>query len=367
MSTRDDQTDVCLIGAGPLGLELAAALKREGIDYLHFEAGQIGQTMSWWAPGTRWFSSNERISIGGVPLVTTDQSKATREEYLAYLRQFVGAFDLKVRSFEPVADIQRRADGTFTIVTTPRSGPRRLEGAADDNARRTQCRRVILATGGTDFPRTLGIEGENLAHVDGYLREPHRYFGRKLLIIGGRNSAVEAALRCYHAGADVTLAYRREQLPEQSIKYWLLPEIKSLLNAGRIKGHFGTIARRITPDHVTLAPCREDFTPAGEAFDVAADEVLKLVGYQQDKRLLKRCGIALAGEQESPAFDERTMQTNVPNIYVAGTAVAGTQQRFRIFLENCHVHVPRIINHLLGRNPPEERPTPEQAVLAPES
>jgi thioredoxin reductase (NADPH) len=287
--------------------------------------------------------------------VTTDQSKATREEYLAYLRQIVGTFDLQIRTFEPVADL-RQEGGTFTLVTMPRGGERL-----------TRCRRIIFATGGTDFPRTLNIRGEDLPHVDGYLREPHRYFGRRLLILGGRNSAVEAALRCLHAGAQVTLAYRRQQLPEQSIKYWLLPEIKSLLKAGRITGHFGTIATRITPTHVVLQRCDGDFTASGEPFEIEADEVLKLVGYEQDKRLLRRAGIELTGDEQKPVVDERTMQTNVPGIYVAGTAVAGTQQKFRVFLENCHIHVPRIVNHLLGRAAPDEAALAEPIALQPES
>ena len=350
-------TDVCLIGAGPLGLELAVAMKREGIDYVHLEAGQVGQTMSWWAPGTRWFSSNERISIAGVPLVTPDQSKATREEYLAYLRQIVEAFDLKIRTFEPVTDIRKHPGGAFTVTSA-----RALAASA------TKAQRIILATGGTDFPRTLVVEGEDLPHVDGYLREPHRYFGRRLLIIGGRNSAVEAAIRCHHAGAQVTLVCRRPQLPEQSIKYWLLPEIKSLLKSGRIRSYFGHIVTRITPTHVSLAPCNEQLQTAGQGFNVEADEVLKLIGYEQDKTLLRKAGIELAGEEEKPVVDERTMQSSVPRIYVAGTAVAGTQQKFRVFLENCHVHVPRIVNHLLGKPAPDEAGAmARQAELQPES
>ena len=210
------------------------------------------------------------------------------------------------------------------------------------------------------------MEGDDLPHVDGYLREPHRYFGRRLLIVGGRNSAVEAALRCYHAGAEVTLAYRGEQLPEASIKYWLLPEIKGLMKGGRIKALFGTSVTRITPSHVTLSPCSGGQL-MGEPFDIEADEVLKLIGYEQDKRLLRIAGIELVGEEQRPAYDERTMQSSVPGIYAAGTAIGGTQQKFRIFLENCHIHVPRIVNHLLGRPGPDEARPAEHVELQPES
>ena len=349
---HDDACDVAVVGGGPIGLELAHALHREGVDYRHFEAKQIGHTMSWWAPETRWFSSNERISICGVPLVTTDQSKATREQYLAYLRMLVQAFDLKVRTFEPAVDAVRHDDGTFTLVTASRTG-----------RRHTRCEKIVLATGGTDFPRTLGVEGEDLPHVDGYFREPHEYFGLRVLIVGGKNSAVEAALRAHHAGADVTLSYRRSELPEKSIKYWLTPEINGLIKAGRIKAHFDTNVSRITPTHVTLA--RHD----GGAVDVPADRVLKLIGYEQDKRLFKRLGVELSGEALSPVYDEATMRTSVPGIYVAGTAVGGTQGRYRVFLENCHIHVTRIADALLGRAPAgDAEPTPrEEVLLQPES
>ena len=350
----DDSCEVAVVGGGPIGLELAHALARDGFDYRHFEAGQIGHTMSWWAPETRWFSSNERISICGVPLVTTDQSKATREQYLAYLRMLVGAFDLKVRTFEPAVDAVRHDDGTFTLVTASRRGQRR-----------TRCEKIVLATGGTDFPRTLGVEGEDLPHVDGYFREPHEYFGLKVLIVGGKNSAVEAALRSHHAGADVTLSYRGTELPEKSLKYWLTPEITGLIKGGRIKAHFQTVPARITPAHVTLA----DTNGGGATFDVPADRVLKLIGYEQDKRLFKRLGVELGGDGGAPVFDEATMRTSVPGLYVAGTAVGGTQGKYRVFLENCHVHVTRIADALLGRAPAgaAEPTLREEVLMQPES
>jgi thioredoxin reductase (NADPH) len=152
-TVESGRTDVAIIGAGPIGLELAVALKRQGIDYLHFEARQIGYTISWFAPQTHFFSSNERIAIAGVPLQTSDQSKATREEYLTYLRSVVQQFDLKINAYEPVTGIQRR-DGAFLLSTLPAGGEKTY-----------RCRRIVLATGGTDRPRLLNIPGENLPHV----------------------------------------------------------------------------------------------------------------------------------------------------------------------------------------------------------
>lgn len=322
--------DVALIGAGPIGIELAVALKRAGMSYIHFDAKQIGYTISWFPPGTQFFSSNERIAIAGVPLMTANQSKATREEYLAYLRMVVSMFELKINTYEPVTKIER-GSGEFLIHSTPRGGPAMARAKS-----------IILSTGGTDRPRKLGCPGEDLSHVSHYFRDPHEYFGKSLLIIGGKNSAVEAALRCHHAGAKVAISYRRSELPTKSIKYWLMPEINGLIASTRIVGYFDTVPIAITPTHVRLKR-------GAEEFDVPADFVLALIGYEQDNALLKMAGIELGGANNAPTFDPQTMMSNVPKIYVAGTAIGGTQNSYTVFIENCHVHVARIVAALSGR------------------
>ena len=396
------RTDVAIVGAGPIGLEMAVALKRRGIDYLHFDARQIGYTISWFAPQTRFFSSNERIAIAGIPLETPDQSKATREQYLAYLRSVVNQFDLQVRTYEPVVGIERR-DGEFVITTNPKSGQRRC-----------LAKRLILATGGTDRPRRLQIDGEDLPHVSHYFRDPHEYFRRRVLIVGGKNSAVEAALRCHHAGAKVLLSYRRSELDSRSIKYWLTPEITSLIRSGRIDGHFATLPIRITESEVVMeqvgeqaqrhglsrATSREGTEARSEEGEergeirlqadehlrhatitnhqnhvpitarlsspksnhqvtVAADFVLLLIGYEADVSLLKLAGVELLGNCQAPRYNPQTMETNVPALYVAGTATGGTQDKYALFIENCHVHVERIIAALTGAAPPHALALPD--------
>jgi len=340
-----ERTDVAIIGAGPIGIELAVALKKAGVDYLQFDAKQVGYTVSWFAPQTKFFSSNERIAIAGVPLVTPDQDKATREEYLAYLRSIVQQFDLKVRAYEPVVGIDRVA-GEFVLTTQPAQGRRTVRAI-----------KIVLCIGGTDHPRRLNIPGEDLPHVNHYFQDPHAYFDQDLLVIGGKNSAVEAVLRCHHAGARVSLSYRREQLPAESIKYWLMPEITGLFKSGRIKTYFQTQPAEITSSLVKLR------RSSGETVEVPARFVLALIGYEQDNTLFKLAGVDLVGENLSPAYNDRTMETNVPGIYVAGTAVGGTQRRFTVFIENCHVHVERIVAALTGATPP---PAPAP-IAAPES
>lgn len=327
--------EVIVIGAGPIGLELAVALKLEGIDYLQLDAGPIGRTIEWYPRQVRFFSSPERIAIAGVPLVTTDQSKATREEYLAYLRGIVEQFDLEIRSYERVTGLSKDPGG-FAVTTTAAAGPGEY-----------RARRVVLAIGDMAFPLELGIPGENLPHVSHYFDEPHRYFRQRLLIVGGRNSAVEAAIRCHRAGARVTLSYRGGSLPAESVKYWLLPEIEGFIRQGHVDFRPRTAPVEIRPAETLLRHAE-----SGETAAVRADFVLLLTGYRADLTLFRLAGVTMEGENESPRHDPATMETDVPGLYVAGTAAAGTQRRFRLFIENCHVHVNRIMAHVTGKPRP---------------
>lgn len=327
-------TEVAIIGAGPIGIELAVAMKKAGIDYLHFDARQIGYTISWFAPGTRFFSSNERIAIAGVPLFTPDQTKCTREQYLAYLRSVVAQFDLKINTYEPVVNIAR--DGDEFLLTTRRGGSDQLYRA----------QKLVLATGGTERPRKFDVPGCDLPHVDRYFRDPHAYFQKDVLIVGGRNSAVEAALRCQGAGARVSISYRKPQFEAASIKYWLWPEMNGLIQSGKLKAFFNTTVREIHPGRTILD------TQDGKTIEVLADFVLVLIGYEADMTLCRLAGVELKDSGQVPYFDQATMQTNVPGVYVAGTAVAGTQERYAVFIENCHVHVDRIMASLTGSAPP---------------
>lgn len=335
--------DVAVIGAGPIGIELAVALKRAGFSYAHFDARQIGYTISWFAPQTRFFSSNERIAIAGVPLHTPDQSKATREQYLAYLRSVVQQFDLDIHTYEPVTAIARGNADHFELTTRT--------GGGIGRERVHRAKNLVLATGGTAQPRRLDVPGEDLPHVSHYFQDPHLYFRKRVLIVGGRNSAVEAALRCHAAGADVAFCYRRESLDASSIKYWLLPEINGLLQANRIRPLFRYQPVEITPENVRLK-----HLDTGEEETVDADFVLLLIGYEADMSLCKMAGVELLGGGRVPVYDQQTMETNVKGLYVAGTVVGGTQEKYRVFIENCHVHVTRIVNALSGKPPPSDQP-----------
>ncbi|HEX6098879.1 MAG TPA: NAD(P)-binding domain-containing protein [Thermoanaerobaculia bacterium] len=317
-----------IIGAGPIGLELAVAFKRAGIEYVQFDAGQIGATMQWYPLEMVFHSNAERLAIAGVPIQVPDQQKIKREEFLAYLRAVVLQFDLQVRTYERVVSIER-GDGSFTLHTRAVDGPHVYHVTE-----------IVLAVGAMHMPKLLGIPGEDLPHVTHYFHDPHTYFNRRLLIVGGRNSAIEAAVRCQRAGAQVTVSYRREDFDATSVKFWLLPEIRSMIRDDRVR-----FLPRTWPVEV-----RNGTVLMNTGEELAADFVLALTGYRQDTTLFEMLGVDLQGGDCQPRLDAETMETNVPGVFVAGTAIAGSpRERVRIIVEDCHVHVPRIVSAIQER------------------
>jgi len=328
-NTPTDSRRIAIIGAGPIGLELAVALKRAGLDYVQFDAGQVGATMQWYPLQMLFHSSAERLAIAGVPIQVPDQQKPNREEFLAYLRSVVQQFDLSVRTFERVRNVLRTEDGRFELHTVAVDGPHIY-----------QVDEVVLAIGAMHMPKLLGIPGEDSAHVSHYFHDPHTYFGKQLLIVGGRNSAVEAAVRCQRAGAHVTLSHRGEDFDPASVKFWLLPEIRSMIRDQRVRHLPRTAPVEIRAGTVLL--------DTGE--EIAADFVLALTGYNQDTTLFELLGVDLQGSDRKPRIDEETMESNVPGVFVAGTAIAGSpQKRVQVIVEDCHVHVPRIVSAIQRR------------------
>jgi thioredoxin reductase (NADPH) len=333
-------TDIAIVGAGPIGIELAISLKRLGVPALHFDAQQIGHTMSWWPRDTLFFSTTERIEIAGVPIQNTAQGRTTGEEYLAYLRSIVEQFDLHVNTYERVVSLQPTSDG-FLLSTQTQSGPRVY-----------LARRVVLASGDMHRPHRLEIPGEDLPHVSHYFHDVHPYFRRRLLIVGGRNSAAEAALRCWRAGSQVTLSYRRAAFDERSVKHWILPDLQAQIDLGMIGFHPRTAPLEITPQHVTLARLDEMGRSTGETMRQPADFVLLLTGFEADMTLFEQAGVTLEGPNQTPRYDPTTMETDVAGLYVAGTAAAGQrQEKYTLFIENSHVHVGRIVQALTGQWP----------------
>lgn len=338
--------DVAIVGAGPIGLELAIALKGANVRHLIFDAGQIGETIFNWPPNTHFFSSPERIAIAGVPIPNTDQTKITGEAYLAYLRSVVQQCDVKVNTYERVESIRPtpiekdrpERELTFELRTKTLSGNHCY-----------LCKNVVLATGGMAEPRRLGIPGEDLPHVSHCPADPHRYFQRRVLIVGGRNSALEAALRLFRTGADVAISYRRDSFDTGIPKPHLLAEVQMWIDEGRIAFLPATVPVEITPEHVVLAPASPDSAALRDPIRHATDFVLLCTGFQADMRLFEMLGVELRGTAQKPALNLESMETDIPGVFVAGTAAAGTQESFRAFIETGHGDVDKILTAVGGR------------------
>lgn len=331
--------EVAIIGGGPIGLELAIALERQGVDYILFEAAQLGDAFMHWPPNTHFFSTPEHVALAGVPVHNLDQRAITGEQYLAYLRTLVEMFDVNLHNYEPVLTV--KPDGTEFVVHTQQ---RVSEGWY-------RCQYVVLATGGMAGPRHLNIPGEDLPHVTHYFPGPHAYFRTKILIVGGRNSAAEAALRCWRAGAQVALSYRRQELNFERIKPHLAIDLGDRLEKGEITFYPSTLPVEITPKQVVLASTEDGVSPNGSTIKHEADFVYLATGFEADMRLFAEAGVELEGEAQAPRFNPETMETNVPGLFVAGTAAGGTQSRFTYFISTSHDHVARIVKYITGKAP----------------
>lgn len=335
----ENDPQIAIIGAGPIGLELAIALKQMEIPYLHFDKGQVAQMIYNFPPQTSFFSSSERISLAGIPIQTTNQQKCSREAYLAYLRSLALSFDLKVNSYEEITDIVKTAEG-FDLTTSSAKGQQKYH-----------CRYLVLATGGTSHPNLLHVPGENLPHVSVKMDDPHKYFKKKVVVIGGKNSTAETSLRCSHAGAEVTIVSRSKQFDTDAIKSWLLPELSARIEKGQIKCFFQSHVQEIFPNEVLVKSL--DNNP----IKIPTDFVIKTIGFKCDTTLLSKCGADFNRETDQPFFNEETMEASVPGLFVIGTLTAGTQnKRYRIFIENTHIHVEKVVHTLSTRlNIPESK------------
>jgi thioredoxin reductase (NADPH) len=314
---------------------MAATLKRAGVKYLHFDAAQIGHTISWWPRNTHFFSTSERLAIAGIPIQVLGQGRLTGEAYLAYLRAVVEQLDLDVRTYERVTDIRVLEDG-FELHT---------QALAASN--RYRCQRLVLATGDMAAPNRLNISGEDLPHVSHYFTDPHRYFRKRLTVVGGRNSAVEAALRCWRAGSKVAISYRKAEFNPRWVKSSILPDTLTQIRKGNIAFYPERVPVEIKPGQIVLSHVRDPQNHTA----LPTDFVLLCTGFVADLSLFEAAGVNLVGADRVPEYDPKTMETNVHGLYVAGTAASGNRVRYALFIENSHQHVARIAAEITGRWP----------------
>ena len=304
--------DTLIAGAGPIGLACAVSAKRHGVDPLVIDAGPVVNSIVRYPIGMTFFTTPEKMEIGGHPFACAGQ-KATREEALKYYRGVARNEGLRVRPFVRLTGAER-ADGAIHCVLATRAGEERVT-----------TRRLVLATGYFDHANLLGVSGEDRPHVSHYFDEPHRGFSLDVVVIGGRNSAVEAALELFRAGARVTLVYRGKEFPP-TIKYWVRPDIENRIKAGEIAAHFDAQVERITPEAVVIKQGRKQET-------LPAQRVYALTGYHPDFDLFTRMGIALDPKTLRATVNPDTRETNVPGIYMVGSIAAG-RAISEIFIEN---------------------------------
>jgi thioredoxin reductase (NADPH) len=312
--------DAIVIGGGPCGLSAAIELKNIGLDVLIIEKGNIVNSIYRYPTHQTFFSSSIKLSIGDIPFITAKE-KPKRNDALVYYRKVAELKELQINSFEKVETVEKM-NGLFTVQTDLAS---------------YKAKYVIVATGYYDNPNSLGVPGDSLPNVFHYFKEAHPFFGRKVVVIGGKNSAVDAAIELAKAGASVTVIYRGTDY-SPSVKPWILPGFESLVRSGEIDMNFNSRVVNITSKSVT-------FEKDGVRKTIDNDYVFAMVGYHPDHVFLKRMGITIDDDSGRPFFNEETMESNIEGLYIAGVIAAGNNSN-EIFIENGRLHGDLIAKHI---------------------
>lgn len=310
-----------IIGGGPIGLACGIAAKRAGKSFVIVEKGCLVNSLYNYPANMTFFSTAERLEIGDVPF-TSLNAKPNRAEALEYYRRVTALFQLNIRLFEAVQGVSKNQD-EFTVTSSKTS---------------YTCRFVIVATGFYDLPVKMNIPGEDLPKVTHYYKDPHYYAFQQVVVIGGNNSAVDAALETWRKGAHVTMVMMEGDVGER-VKYWVRPDVVNRIKEGSIKAH----------THSTLAAIREGEvdiqTPEG-LVTIPNDFVIAMTGYQPNFTFLANMGIALSDdEKQHPSYNQETMETNVPGLYLAGVVCGGMDTHIW-FIENSREHADRILQHI---------------------
>lgn len=321
--------DLICIGAGPTGLATAMEAKRAGLRPLVLDKGCLCNSLYNYPVNMVFFTTPELLEIGGLPMVCAGE-KPTRVEALKYYRKAVDHYELDVRLFEKVLRADGH-DGAFTVVTETASG----------REERYDARKLVVATGYYDLPNEMAVPGEHLPHVSHYYTEPHPFWHQDVVVIGGKNSAVEAALDLYRYGARVTLLVRGATLGT-SVKYWVRPDIENRIKAGEIAAIFNSRVREITRDGVLME------TDKGERL-LPAQQVFALTGYHPDFQFIEALGVHLDPESRRPALNPNSLESNVPGIHLAGVVIGG-RHTGEIFIENGRFHGKLIVAALTGQS-----------------
>jgi thioredoxin reductase (NADPH) len=328
-----DLFDVLIVGGGPCGLAAAITAQMAGLKTVVVEARVVVSTITQYPTYVSFFSTAEKLSLGGVPFVVAAE-KPTRRDALAYYRAIVRHFRLNVRQYERVTAIEK-SDSGFAVRSVLRNGAERL----------TRARAVVVATGYFGSPNYLRVPGENLSHVAHVYREGHEAFDQDVVVVGGGNSAAEAALDLWRSGARVTIVHFGPTF-DKKIKPWVLPDFQNRMKEGSINAQWESRVKRIEPDSVVIDG------PDGEK-NIPASFVYVMTGFAPMVDLLREAGVPIDPETGIPAHDPSTLETAVPGIFIAGVVVAGFDAN-KVFIENGRYHGDKIVARLLGRGVPAE-------------
>ncbi|GIO29883.1 MULTISPECIES: YpdA family putative bacillithiol disulfide reductase [Paenibacillus] len=320
--------DVIIIGAGPCGLSAAIECQRKGLSTRIIEKHCIVHSIFLYPTHMQFFSTAELLEIGDIPFPSSNE-KPFRYEALAYYRKVASHYGLEISQYEEALTVEKKADQSFIVKTVDRSGkPHQYEA-----------RNVVISTGYFDHPNYIGIPGEDLDKVTHYFREAHPYSGMKVAIIGGSNSAVDAAMELIRVGAEIDMIYRGETVSE-NIKPWVRPVFEAMVQKGKITVHVESHVSEITEDSVTITGKN------GETSRIDNDFVLALTGFRPDRKLLTSCGVELDDDMEKPRYNTETMESNVPGLYVAGVIASGRNAN-EVFIETGRKHGALIAEHII--------------------
>jgi thioredoxin reductase (NADPH) len=320
--------DLIIVGAGPCGIAAAIEAERRGINYLMLEQGSVCMSLTKYPIYMTFASSPENLELGGHPFPTGGE-KPTRLEAIRYFRRVAEVEQVKVHQYEKVTGVKKGA--SFTVSTRRRDGS---EGTYE-------ARNIALAIGYFDHPNMLSIPGEeNPERCSHFYTEPSPYYGMHVAVVGGKNSAVEAALQLYRAGVNVALIYRRAEL-SPSVKPWVRPDIENRIKSGAIPAYFDTNIRSINPTTITLEQ-------GGHTFELENDFVFALTGYSPDQSVLRYLGVQIDDATGKPRYDDTTMETNVPGLFLVGVIAAGYDAN-KIFIENGRFHGKAVVDTILAR------------------
>ena len=324
LTNSTEQHNIIIIGGGPIGLACALEAQKAGLDYLILEKGSLVNSLYNYPSNMTFFSTSERLEIGGVPFVSNNP-KPTRAEALEYYRRVTTSNQLRIHLYEEVISVEPLDTATdknhhFVITSS-----KQVYAAKN----------IIIATGFYDIPYLLHVPGEDLPKVTHYYKEPHPYAFQKVLVVGAQNSSVDAALETWRKGAEVTMVVRKEEIGAR-VKYWVRPDIINRIAEGAIKAYYNSTVTGIREHEVDIQ------TPDGKV-TIANDWVIATTGYQPNLDFLRSIGVQLSDDEVlCPSINEDTHETNVKNVFLAGV-ICGGMNTHRLFIENSRVHAEKII------------------------